>query len=182
MTRFRLLIALTLLLLLVSGAAAQQYDIKWLAVSSGGNTAASSSNYKVGLTTALTAAGSAESPNFRAHLGFWYPHIGLSLLVQEDTDPTLPTGFNLSQNYPNPFNPRTTISFSLGSSEWVRLVVYNSLGQRVAQLVDQPLPAGSYRAEWNGCDLTGVPVASGIYLYRLEAGDYFDSRKMLLLK
>lgn len=173
---------LGLILIAACSLSAQQYNLKWMSVDCGGNTAAVSSNFKVGLSTAITVAGSAESPNYHAFLGFWFPHAGLSLLVDEDQNGTLPTGFSLAQNYPNPFNPQTTIDFALKNAEWVRLTVYNAIGQQVAVLVDQPLPVGSYRAEWDGQDQSGVAVASGVYLYSLVAGDFTASRKMLLLK
>ena len=93
----------------------------------------------------------------------------------------LPTGFELGQNYPNPFNPTTTINLSLPhQSEWT-LSIYNIQGQLINRFegFDQ---AGIVEVEWDGCNSVGSPVASGIYLYRLEAENYSDSKKMILLK
>ncbi|MFH2056190.1 MAG: T9SS type A sorting domain-containing protein, partial [bacterium] len=102
--------------------------------------------------------------------------------VYEDGALTLPTSYRLEQNFPNPFNPETNISFTLPKSGRVNLEVFNLLGQRVATLLDQELPAGNHQARWAGIDDRGQAVASGLYLYRLQAEDFSAVRKMLLLK
>jgi hypothetical protein len=94
----------------------------------------------------------------------------------------MPTTYALSQNYPNPFNPTTKINFDLPQPGEVTLEVFNMLGQRVAVLVDEYLEAGSHTVEWDSRDEYGDHVASGIYLYRLNAGDVGFTRKMMLLK
>jgi hypothetical protein len=93
-----------------------------------------------------------------------------------------PEHFSLSQNYPNPFNPRTSISYALPGDAHVRLCVYNVLGRKVAQLVDEPQTAGYKTVWWDGTDQHGDQVASGVYFYRLEAGEFFEVRKMMLVK
>ncbi len=96
---------------------------------------------------------------------------------------TLPApAFSLAPNYPNPFNPTTAIEFSLAEAALVRLVVYNSLGQPVRQLLDQTLEAGGHRAMWDGRDGRGRPQASGVYFCRLRSGDRELVRSMLLLR
>ncbi|MBD3258923.1 T9SS type A sorting domain-containing protein, partial [candidate division GN15 bacterium] len=102
--------------------------------------------------------------------------------VDDELQIELPTDFALDQNYPNPFNPSTTIDFALPTAAEARVWIYNTLGQRVTTLVDESLPAGYHEIEWDGTDMSGNPVASGIYFYRLEAGDFVQSRKMMLLK
>ena len=89
----------------------------------------------------------------------------------------IPAQFALQQNYPNPFNPTTTIRFSIGTSCPVELRVYDELGRVVATLVNERLNGGSYNAEW---DARALP--SGMYFYRLAAGSFVETRKMLLLK
>ena len=89
----------------------------------------------------------------------------------------LPGRFVLEQNYPNPFNPSTTISYTLGERARVTLTVFNVLGQHVATLVDGVQSAGSHRVTFSGDDLN-----SGVYLYRLDAGDQVETRQMLLMK
>ncbi|MDF1545848.1 MAG: cohesin domain-containing protein [bacterium] len=94
----------------------------------------------------------------------------------------LPTQFNLGQNYPNPFNPETNINFDLPAEAHVQMTVFNVLGRKVKVLIDGRLPAGSHIITWDGRDDNSHPVASGLYLYRLVAGNESESRKMMLLK
>jgi hypothetical protein len=94
----------------------------------------------------------------------------------------LPKKFMLRQNYPNPFNPTTTISFELPRKSVVTLDVFNVVGQKVTTLVDGTLPAGEHTAVWDGLDESGNRVASGIYFYRVHAGAFSSTKKMLLLK
>ncbi len=89
----------------------------------------------------------------------------------------LPTKFELKQNYPNPFNPETIIEFSIPIASKVKLAVYNSLGQLVREILDDNLETGSYKVKFNASDLP-----SGVYIYRLTAGGYVFSRKMVLVK
>jgi len=94
----------------------------------------------------------------------------------------LPREFALYHNYPNPFNPSTTITFDLPRSENVQLRIFNLLGQVVNTLVDGPLKAGSHQINWDARDRSGISVASGIYFYRIEAGNFVATRKMLLMQ
>jgi hypothetical protein len=94
----------------------------------------------------------------------------------------LPTEFALEQNYPNPFNPSTVIRFALPGEEHVRLDVYDMTGALVKVLVDQALRAGSVEVTWDGTNVTGAKVASGVYLYRLQAGSFTSIKKMVMLK
>jgi hypothetical protein len=97
-------------------------------------------------------------------------------------DNSLPKEFSLDQNYPNPFNPSTTIKFSLEKASNVEFTVFNLLGQTVDHKDLGLRPAGSYNLTWNGSNLNGRMVPSGIYFYRLKAGDMTDTKKMVLLK
>jgi len=102
--------------------------------------------------------------------------------VAGDLDDVLPGRVLLHQNYPNPFNPATIIEFALASRGHVSLGVYNISGQKIKQLADREFAAGNHALNWDGSDELGEPVASGIYFYRLAAGDYVESKKMVLLK
>jgi hypothetical protein len=95
---------------------------------------------------------------------------------------SLPMTFSLSQNYPNPFNATTMIDYHLPQQADIQLALYNVQGQRVAVLVDGQQPAGTYHMAWDGKDTAGRPVASGIYLCHLRAGDFTRTRKMILLR
>jgi len=94
----------------------------------------------------------------------------------------LPHEFVLGQNYPNPFNPVTTIEYRVPSRAQVSIEILNVLGQNIRTLVNETKSAGSYRIEWNGTDDEGRPVSTGAYLYRLTAGEFVQTRKMLLVK
>ncbi len=93
-----------------------------------------------------------------------------------------PTDFALLPNHPNPFNPTTQITFALPKACEAILEVYNIAGQKVATLVDGTLEAGEHTVQWDSRDQSGASVASGIYLYRLTAGEFKDTKKMILLK
>ena len=88
----------------------------------------------------------------------------------------------LQSNYPNPFNPETTICYDLKDNSPVRIDIFNTRGQHVKTLVNEAKAAGSYEVVWNGKDTNGKDVASGIYHYRMQAGSYSESHRMMLLK
>jgi hypothetical protein len=90
--------------------------------------------------------------------------------------------FGLGQNYPNPFNPSTTIRYTLAEASDVRLVVYNVIGQEVRTLVNAAQPSGAYNVVWDGRDAIGRQVATGMYIYRLVAGENLAVRKMIIAK
>ena len=93
-----------------------------------------------------------------------------------------PQTFALAQNYPNPFNSQTIIRFSLPTDTQVNLSIYNLAGQKVATLVEGNRQAGTYAVDWDGTDESGSELASGVYLYRLKAGDQIETSKLLLLQ
>lgn len=94
----------------------------------------------------------------------------------------VPDKIALLQNYPNPFNPSTSLAFELPAPRSVQLFIYNQNGRLVRRLVDREMAAGSHAIVWDGRDENGVPVPTGIYLYRMTAGDYSDMKKAILLK
>ncbi|MEO6693957.1 MAG: T9SS type A sorting domain-containing protein [Ignavibacteria bacterium] len=89
----------------------------------------------------------------------------------------MPAEYHLSQNYPNPFNPITNISFDIPSDNLVSLKIYDILGREVKTLINEFRVAGTYKEIFNG-----VSLASGIYFYRLEAGEFRQVKKMVLVK
>jgi hypothetical protein len=108
-----------------------------------------------------------------------YATLPLTVLAIEENDKSnsLPLEYILKQNYPNPFNPNTTIEFSIPKTEFVILKIYNMLGQEVATLVSEKLKVGNFKYNWDAGNL-----ASGVYLYRLEAGSFQQMKKLILLK
>lgn len=107
--------------------------------------------------------------------GFTSDHGPISVEV------SVPASFDLSQNYPNPFNPETSIRFQLPRAAQTQIVIYNIAGQEVRRLIDNQIKAGYHIVRWDGRDSNGLPVGSGIYYYRMVAGDYTSVRKMVLI-
>jgi hypothetical protein len=114
--------------------------------------------------------------NWRGHVVDLWINQAETLQVGDGEDGQ-PKKFALEQNYPNPFNPATEIEFQIPAAGRVRLVVYDSLGKLLAVLVDGQREAGRHRVRWDG-----RTAASGVYLYRLEAGSFVQTRRMTLLK
>jgi hypothetical protein len=94
---------------------------------------------------------------------------------------TFPNKYLLFQNYPNPFNPTTNIEFQISNSEFVTLKVYDVLGNEIAAIVNEQKPAGYYKEEFNA-SLYGGNLSSGVYFYKLHAGEYIQNKKMILLR
>jgi len=107
--------------------------------------------------------------------GIWF--IRSSNEVNGVREISAPLTLRLEQNYPNPFNTTTNISFSIPSKSFVSLKIYNLQGREVATIISEEIPAGNYTRKWNAADLS-----SGIYFYRLQAGSYSESKKLILLK
>jgi flagellar hook assembly protein FlgD len=89
---------------------------------------------------------------------------------------------SLVQNFPNPFNPQTTLAYSLKEPGNVTLSIYDVAGRRIRELVSAQRPAGAYKVVWDGTDSKGSKVASGVYFYKLVAGSFTDTKKMVMLK
>ncbi|MFQ6093917.1 MAG: T9SS type A sorting domain-containing protein, partial [bacterium] len=115
-----------------------------------------------------------------SQLGQYQIHLGRPGAA--DDDGLTPKTYLLHQNYPNPFNPETEILYALPQSAHVSVTVYNVLGQVVKVLVNEDQPAGSYRAQWDGRSNTGEEVASGIYFYQMQAGDFKATKRMVLMR
>ncbi len=125
--------------------------------------------------------------------GWYLDDIGIfiyTIPVDKPTDNKPVYSFSLEQNYPNPFNPSTTIRYSIPNviesgakqSQFVSLKVYDILGNEVATLVNEEKPAGSYEIEFNVAQVSRPELSSGIYFYKLSAGEYTDSKKMVIIK
>ena len=106
--------------------------------------------------------------------------------VEENPVAGIPTTFELAQNYPNPFNPTTQIQYGLPVQSFVRITIYNIVGQEIARIFEGAQSAGYHAVSWNGTTEGGIPAASGVYLYKLEAKgqdrSFVQTKKMLLLK
>ena len=171
----RLLLTFLLIIIFAPSLLAQTLTHKRLTVSSGGGLS-SDGTFSNQVVIGQTAFGESSDSLFSGGGGFlgggddWMTSI-------DDVEDIIPLKFELSPNYPNPFNPSTTIKYTLAEQSHVRLEIYNILGQRVEVILDESKDAGSHTEIWQAND-----VPSGVYFYRIVAGDFEDTRKMMLLK
>ncbi len=128
------------------------------------------------------------------NIQFWYVVLTQEAAADETeaqtilaAEPALPEEFALSQNYPNPFNPSTTIKFQLPDKNGLQpirtvLKIYDILGRQVRTVVDEEMPPGFYTKQWDGLNDRGIRISTGVYFYTLTAGEFRDSKKMLMIK
>jgi len=142
-----------------------------------GGAVLSGSSYRMFGTLGQPVIGVTGDSSTRHQAGYWYHVEDVVTSVEAIPDPTLPREFRLEQNYPNPFNPETTIQFALPERSQVTLRLFDFLGREVAMLLEGDLQPGVFKVTFDAGHL-----ASGLYLYRLEAGGFVQTRKMTLLK
>jgi flagellar hook assembly protein FlgD len=102
--------------------------------------------------------------------------------LETSADEVVIGNFELHNNYPNPFNPNTTIYYSLPNESAVTITVFDMLGKEIYQLISQKQPSGKHSIQWNGADHDGNKMSAGIYFYQLQASDFVQTKKMVLLK
>ena len=173
-----------IILSLFSSALGSGEKIPRRTINGGGTIYSSSTTYKLCGSIAQSMAGKSSGAIGYSYAGFWNPWVVEMTPVEwEEEDLTqIPKEFDLRQNYPNPFNPTTVIQYALPKASQVKIQIYNILGQRVRDLVDERQEPGYKTAEWDGKDDNGTEVSSGIYFYRIVAGDFVKCKKMTLLK
>ena len=108
--------------------------------------------------------------------------VDVSAVLSSIKEASLPKEFALYNNYPNPFNPVTNIAFDLPEASEVVLEIYNISGQRVRTLVNKQYQAGRHMVQWSATNDFGQSVASGMYLYRIQAGSFVSHKKLVLMK
>ena len=113
---------------------------------------------------------------------FWLMPFPPEFYEGVDLDFNQPISTRLDQNYPNPFNPKTTIGFTLAASGNVKVVIYNLLGEVVRVLKDDFITPGYYQVQWDGRDVNGGNVCSGVYFYTLESTQFSEKKKMIMLR
>ena len=155
---------------------AQNSEVKWSAFSSG-FAVPSSSTTAVKSSVGQALVGSSQLANTLVESGFLANPLLRGPLVGVPEQELLPITYGLNQNYPNPFNPSTKIRYELPKESFVTIKIYNVLGQEVATLVSEEMKPGRYEVAW---DARGF--ASGVYFYRLQAKDFVDTKKLILLK
>ena len=174
-----ILLALTFGLFLPERTAAQ-LRVPQSVLANGGTELLGSANSIVG-TVGQPLVGVAGGSAHILNSGFWYTQAN-AVIVNITSPGILPEEYALSQNYPNPFNPSTIIKYALPKSSNVSLLIYNIMGQEVMRWDESDVSSVYYEKTWNGTTQAGVPVSSGMYIYRIIAGDVVQTRKMVLLK
>lgn len=144
-----------------------------------GYTWVSKNNYYLAMVTSQDGE---TNPNFTDALSFSRLASTTTSVASHSGRETMPNVFELSQNFPNPFNPETKISFQLRQAGVAELSIFNIAGENVRTLVSAPLPAGEHTVTWDGRDVRGRNLASGVYVYRLKVGNHESAKSMLLLK
>jgi len=163
-----------LLLLILTTSSFAQYQLKSSVLSNGGIPVTNNS-YGIKSTLGQTFIGMIDNTAYRQNVGFWYSfriYLGI-----ENLDDQLPKKFELYQNYPNPFNPATKIKYNIPKTSHVKIEIYSILGHKISTLVNENKPAGFYTIEFDAGSL-----ASGFYIYRLQANGYNAVKKMMLIK
>ena len=126
------------------------------------------------------AAGNYDSTAYALVLGVCN-YIGLGL-SQIENEASMPGSYYLLQNYPNPFNPTTTLRYDLPENSHVTITIYDMLGRKVKTLINATQDAGYRSIIWDASGNNGERVSAGIYLYQIQAGEYMQTKKMVLLK
>lgn len=104
------------------------------------------------------------------------------IYLSNKSDIVGPGKFTVQQNYPNPFNPVTNLNYHLPEDSFVRITIYDAFGNEINKLIDSKQSRGQKSVQWNATNNQGKSVSAGVYLYRIQAGDFVDNRKMVLLK
>ena len=169
-------LTLILLLLLIASITLAQNQIPVSVISSGGEKS-SSASFILSSTVGEQFIGKSINAANQHNIGFWYVYKQSTLTDVEKEDETIPTVFKLEQNYPNPFNPSTIIKFAVPERSNVVLKIYDLLGGEVITLVNEEMEAGWYRREFNASG-----YSTGVYIYRMQAGNYISTKKMILIK
>ncbi|OGU36981.1 MAG: hypothetical protein A2315_15175 [Ignavibacteria bacterium RIFOXYB2_FULL_35_12] len=167
-------ITLLILLLFIANAFSQN-QIAFSVLSNGGEIQANSAYVIVG-TLGQTSIGKCENTINQAQAGFWQMYYQNVLQAAEDEN-MLPIEYKLEQNYPNPFNPSTIIKFGIPERNNVLIKIYDILGSEVTTLLNHEMDAGWYELIFNAAE-----YSTGIYICRMQAGNYVSTKKMLMLK
>lgn len=179
------LLALLLFLCIVSvhGQTSENYLIKTSSISSGASPLQTAASYKASSTAGQNISSpELEGTQFFMTSGFNGILRGVTTEVSQPEEVVLPKVYRLFQNYPNPFNPETIIRYQLPKTSQVILTIHNVLGQQVKMLVDQEQQAGEYTMTWDGSNDLGLKVVSGLYFFRLKAGEFVKTRKMVFVR
>jgi len=178
----KFILPILILSLTASFSLAQTYILKNDVIDDGG-TKMSSSSYILRGSFGQSTIGKISSANYIAYIGFWHPY-PVAPGIEEDLLVTrfIPTVFSLSQNYPNPVTHSTTIKYGLPKEGKVDIRVFNSAGQQIRTLVQENQQPGFYKVDWDLRGVSGDRLPSGVYFYRIIAGNFIRTKKMVILR
>jgi hypothetical protein len=128
-------------------------------------------------TVTVTSGNQTEQASHDAYYYNGGCYCGGAKIIAQNSTETVPQEFELTQNYPNPFNPTTTLKYAVPKNVYVTIKIYNTLGAEVATLVNEEKPAGFYELTFDGSR-----YASGMYFYRMTAGEFTETKKLILMK
>ena len=170
----KVLIICAAILLCTSGGSAQ--DKIQNSVLGNGGLPVGDAHHRIHGTAGQALVGTVQDASFISGAGYWFQTLGFVTSV-EPIPGIPPTEFRLDQNYPNPFNPVTTLRFAVPEPSIVKLMLYDLMGREIAVLMDEPLESGEYNFVFDAADLP-----SGVYIYRIQAGDFLMTRRLVLMK
>lgn len=162
-------------LLIFSHISIAQNQIPISSINSGGEKIVNT-NYSINSSLGTPFIGKSLNVSNHQYSGFWYVYLNDIITSVEDQE-IIPTVFKLEQNYPNPFNPSTIIKFGIPERSNVLIKIYDILGSEVITLVNEEMEVGWYKKEFNANGF-----ASGMYIYRMKAGNFVSTKKMLMIK
>ncbi|MBI5020827.1 MAG: T9SS type A sorting domain-containing protein [Ignavibacteriales bacterium] len=164
------------LMLLLNFALSQNAKITWSSFNMG-FAKSQTTNTMVSSVVGQNFVGTSIQGNTEVVSGFLADTLFRGTVVAVKENEELPAKYSLEQNYPNPFNPSTTVQFSIVNTQLTVLKVYDVLGKEVVTLINEVKPPGAYTVRW---DAVGYP--SGVYYYRLQAGNFIETKKLILMK
>ncbi|MCL5029273.1 MAG: T9SS type A sorting domain-containing protein [Bacteroidetes bacterium] len=167
-------ILLIILFIFLSWSLYGQYQIK-ASVFGNGDANISNNNFRISSTIGQTIAGQSHGGSFYIDAGFW--HSEQILTHVREIKNVGQKEFRLEQNYPNPFNPSTTIKYTIPIRCYVEILVFDILGRKMNTLVNELKEPGMYQILY-----TAKNLSSGVYFYRIQAGDYITTKKFILVK
>lgn len=178
-------IAILIFLMMFSSLSnAQNYNLKAYVIDDGGISRKQSGGYRMGGSVGQSFAGRLGSSNYTLYIGYWTPAIPFSGIEEIDNISNLrkPMKYSLKQNAPNPIFSRTVIEYSIPKSSIVAINVYDAVGREVAKLLNKKQSAGFYKVTWDIGGVSRGRLPNGVYFYRLKAGDYSKTRKMVIVR
>jgi hypothetical protein len=170
-----LISSVCLSLCFLSGILIAQNQISISVLNNGGEKQSNTNHLLVG-TVGQAGVDIVTTTNYQVQSGFWYQYYQDVLVSVEDED-ILPVEYKLEQNYPNPFNPSTVIKFAVPEKSSVLIKIYDVLGSEITTIVNEEMDAGWYQKNFDGSG-----YASGLFICRMQAGNYVSTKKMLLIK